>query len=62
MIKSTFEQKNPQRKKNRIFLYVIEIYTLPGMLISDVKQDWNKTKVELIDDTGEWFIFPLSIR
>lgn len=62
MIKSTFEKKQPTKKKNRISLYVIEIYTLPGMLISDVKQDWNKTKVELIDDTGEWFIFPLSIR
>lgn len=32
------------------------------MLVSDVKQDWNKTKVELIDDTGERFIVPLSIR
>lgn len=32
------------------------------MLVSDVKQDWNKTKVELIDDTGEWFIVPVSIR
>lgn len=53
MIKSTFEKKKPTKKKNRISLYVIEIYTLPGMLISDVKQDWNKTKVELIDDTGE---------
>lgn len=36
--------------------------SVTGMLVSDVKQDWNKTKVELIDDTGEWFIDPVSIR
>lgn len=41
---------------------MVKMYPLPGILISDVKQYWYKTKVELIDDTGEWFIVPVSIR
>lgn len=39
---------------------MVKMYPLPGILISDVKQDWYKTKLELIDDTGEWFIDPVS--
>lgn len=39
---------------------MVKMYPLPGILISDVKQDWYKTKLELIDDTGEWFIVPVS--
>lgn len=43
-------------------IHEILFYPLPGISISDVKQDWYKTKYESIDDTGEWFIVPVSIR
>lgn len=54
--------KEKIKKKSNIAEWSIEMYPLPGILISDVKQDWYKTKLELIDDTGEWFIVPVSIR
>lgn len=53
--------KEKIKKKSNIAEWSIEMYPLPGILISDVKQDWDNTKVELIDDTGEWFIVPVSI-
>lgn len=67
MIRTTvWKQNNTQRnkKKNRILLYccTLEMYPSPGISIWDVKQDWYKTKDESIDDTGEWFIVPVSSR